>query len=257
MGDNWRVWDKDKEYGEALFKRATGQSPEMESSKAMAEVISGVIEDNDLIADVGCGAGHYLASLDKNVKCHFSYLGIDATSYYIELAKKAFFENKRGSPLRLKTAFAVGDIFNLPVNDESAEIAMCSNLLHHLPSIARPIQELWRITKRYVIIRTLIGKVSFRIKQINPPEKYTESGEPVNFHYFNIYSEKYIESLVHGFKRVKEYKLFPDLEFVVANIGHTNYKDKIAPHDLTTIINGMQVNNYIILPWQILIITKQ
>jgi len=36
MKENWRIWDKDKEYGDLFFKRAIGELPEMESSKALA-----------------------------------------------------------------------------------------------------------------------------------------------------------------------------------------------------------------------------
>jgi hypothetical protein len=135
---------------------------------------------------------------------------------------------------------------------------MCNNVLLHLPSIEKPLSELWRVTKRQLLIRALIGKVSFRVKQINSPEKYSPEGEPVNFHYFNIYSEDYMRSLIEGLSGVKDYKLFEDKDFNEGNLGDTsNYVGNAAPHDLTTIINGMQVNNYIIQPWQFLLIEKK
>lgn len=254
--NNWRIWDNEKEYGGVFLKRATALLPEMECSKAVAEIICDIIQENDVIVDIGCGGGHYLVSLDKRINCLFNYYGFDATAYYIELARKAFFEKINTNPLRLKTVFEIGDIYNLPVKDQFADITMCNNLLLHLPSIEKPIKELWRIAKKYVIIRTLIGKVSFRIKQIIHPEGYTEEGEPLNFHYLNIYSEEYIKSIIDTLDYVDEYKLFPDTNFNSNNIGLSNYEDKKIPHNVTTIINGMQVNNYIILPWHFIIIKK-
>ena len=257
MEENWRIWDNEKEYGDIFYKRASGAIAEMESSKAIAKHVQSLIRENDLILDVGCGAGHYLVSLDKNVKIPFSYYGIDATSYYIQLAKKAFQKKNNTNPIRKHTNFKAGDIYCLQLADKFADIVMCNNVLQHLPSIKKPIEELWRVTKKYLIIRTLSGKTSFRIKQINPPENYTEDGEPLNFHYFNIYSEQYIETIINNLANVKKFKLIIDNNFNPDNIGEANYKVGEKPYDLTTIVNGMQVNNYIIQPWQFLIIEKK
>ena len=86
----WKVWDKEKAYGDLFFKRATGELPEMESSKALARIIQSYLEDGDKIGDIGCGAGHYLRSIDKRATNKFHYLGIDQTAYYIEKANEAF-----------------------------------------------------------------------------------------------------------------------------------------------------------------------
>ena len=88
MKENWRIWDNDKQYGDLFYKRAIGELPEMESSKALAKLASTFICENDKILDVGCGAGHYLRSLDKHIDVNFSYVGIDQTEYYIEKAKR-------------------------------------------------------------------------------------------------------------------------------------------------------------------------
>lgn len=257
MDNNWKIWEKNEEYGDALYSRAIKKNPEMESSKAAAKMVSSVLQENDLILDVGCGAGHYLISLDKNLKQPFSYHGVDATSHYIDLAKQAFLSDQESNPLRKSTNFEKGDIFNLPLQDNFADIVMCNNVFLHLPSIKKALNELWRVSKRYVIIRTMIGDVSFRVKQILQPEEYTEDGEPVNYYYFNIYSFDYIKSLVKLLPNVKEFKLMEDKDFNPENIGAVNYKDDAeAPDNMTTIVQGMQINNYVIEPWHFLIIEK-
>jgi len=256
MNENWRVWDEDKKYGELFYDRAVGKLSEMESSKAVAKHVAKLAKENHLILDVGCGGGHYLVSLDKTLKIPFSYHGIDATEYYIKLAKSAFDQDTNKNLLRKSFKFEVGDIFHLQVEDNYADVVMCNNVLLHLPSVEKPISELWRVTKKYLVIRALIGETSFRIKQINSPEEYTKEGEPVNFHFFNIYSQEYILKLINELNGVNNYKLIEDGDYNPCNIGSSNYDKRDKPHDLTTIVNGMQVNNYIIQPWQVLIVEK-
>ncbi len=254
---NWRIWEKNKDYGKALYSRAVKQNPEMESSKAAARIVADILSKNDLILDAGCGAGHYLVSLDKTLSLPFSYYGIDSTCYYIDLARQAFLSEKKSNTLRISTDFKKGDIFNLPLQNNFADIVMCNNVFLHLPSIEKALSELWRVTKKYVIVRTLIGSLSFRIKQIVQPEEYSEDGEPVNYCYFNIYSYAYIDSLIKSLGRVEESKLIKDTDFNPRNIGAVNYKGGIAkPRNMTSIVCGMQVNNYIIEPWHFLILKK-
>ena len=58
------------------------------------------------LLDVGCGAGHYLKSIKERLNKTVDYIGLDATKYYIDLAKKAFPVNE----------FIVGDIFQYSVH---------------------------------------------------------------------------------------------------------------------------------------------
>ena len=64
----WSNWDEEKHYGELLYKRATGESEEMNSSRAVAKVIKEFYKPGMKVLDVGCGAGHYLVSLRKIVR---------------------------------------------------------------------------------------------------------------------------------------------------------------------------------------------
>ena len=80
--DDWRIWEQEEEYGKVLYERAIGQLAEMESSKAVGNLVAQYAEKDCMILDVGCGAGHYLVSLDRILKIPFSYHGIDATKNY-------------------------------------------------------------------------------------------------------------------------------------------------------------------------------
>ena len=88
---------------------------------------------------------------------------------------------------------------------------MCNNVLLHLPSIVKPIAELSRVARRFILIRTLIGDESFRIQEVFSKEtwpfstvptdqEFDDSGEPTSFGYENIYSWGY--SLVHSDSKI-------------------------------------------------------
>ena len=54
------------------------------------------------------------------------------------------------------------------------------------------------------------------------------------------------------------FEIIEDTFFDPGKIGAVNYdQDDSVPHDLTTIVNGMQVNHNIILPWKFLLIHKE
>ena len=234
----WNIFGKGKIgslYGEVLQKRATGELPEMQSSIAAAKRLAGVVREGDRIADVGAGPGHYLISLRKTIKVPFRYTGIDGTHEYVERGKQSFPEED----------FRYGNIFDLPFADKSFDVVMCNNVLLHLPSIEKPISELLRIAKRFVLIRTLVGESTFLIKEVRPPEEY-RSGDPVSFNFFNIYSENRVRNAVEacGAKAVIE----PDRDFVESAVA-ADVKVHGLETNITRIVNGMQVRDYIIQPY--------
>lgn len=249
--DSWRGWqtEDERQYGEVLYRRATGELPEMESSKAAAEVLKPLIRENDRLLDVGCGAGHYLRSFQKTITVHYSYTGVDATPYYLELAKKAFPEEPG------KIEFIAGDIFNLPLPDASYDVVTANNVLLHLPNIIKPIQELCRVAKRSVVIRSLVGNRSFRVQEVQRRDpEFTEDGEPTAFFFYNIYSEDYIRYLTSRIPRVRSVTIAPDNAFSEQAIQDAVevQKNKIG---VTTMLGGKQTNGYLILPWSFVTIT--
>ena len=248
MDDGWRKrWLTDA--GDAMrkvyFKRAVGELPEMESSKAAANHVRKYAQPNDQILDVGCGAGHYLRSLQARIELPFSYTGIDATPAFIELAKRAY-ANQRS------VAFRQGDIFSLPLEDSSFDIVMNNNVLLHLPSIEKPVRELCRVSRRRVLIRTLVGDRSFRIQEVHAGrgavEEFNESGEPQDFNFLSIYSKAYIGRILDNTPRVGSYSIAADTDIDPAHI-----QASVAEYDndptATRMLGNWQCNGYILLPW--------
>ena len=256
MSNDWRVWDANKKYGEVFYKRATGELPEMESSKAVTKIITPLMQDGNTLVDVGCGGGHYLKSIAKRAETTFDYKGVDATPYYIEQGEKAWKDNQ-GHEKLTNTSFQVGDIFNVPLEDGTGDVVICNNVLLHLPSVEKPISELIRVSKKYILIRALIGRTSFRVKQVNSPEEYDEKGEPLSFNFHNIYSETYIRQVIDKCGTFKSVKIWEDNDFSADNINKTtDVYDTKNKHKVTTVVNGMQINNYLIQPWTFVLIEK-
>ncbi|NQW22649.1 MAG: class I SAM-dependent methyltransferase [SAR202 cluster bacterium] len=246
MTDKWRkTWLDDLEcerYGSLLYSRAIGELPEMESSKAVAARLRSVAKPGDQILDAGCGAGHYLRSLSNNLPFEFQYTGVDATPRFIELARQAFASFSDAD-------FEIGDINALPFADASYDLVMSNNVLLHLPSIQKPLQELCRVARRYVLVRTLVGERSFRIQDVHGSgDEFDETGEPIEFHYYNIYSKPYIEYLLANIPFVKSWQIVPDQAFDETRIAEAATEQSDAP-DVTTMLGGWQLNGYILQPW--------
>jgi ubiquinone/menaquinone biosynthesis C-methylase UbiE len=251
MNENWRVWNINKTYGETLKKRADGSLSEMESSKAVCNLLKPYYTKGMTIADVGCGAGHYLRSLKKRIDQNIDYTGIDATPYYLELAKETF----------PGVSFVKGDIFNIPFPDYKFDIAICNNVLLHLPPPPiKPIYELIRIAKKYVIIRTVFGARNYIIQEIREPKEIEmrfemhslikEDGTPESYNYFNMYSDEYIFSVINSIDKQLKVSIVEDRFY--SEFDNT----KIGSQSATKVENGKQISGNLILDWRFIVIEK-
>lgn len=245
--EKWREsWTKTKgakEYGDLFFKRATGDAAEMESSKAAALRVAPQIRAGDTVCDIGCGAGHYLVSLKSATDKTFNYIGVDATDYYVSLGQKAYQDKKNIS-------FKTGDIFDLPLEDQSSDVTMCNNVLLHLPSVQKPISELIRVTERFLLIRTLIGTTSCIIKHVDPASDGDEfeGSDPKGFHFLNIYSENYLRHLLKDEGRITRIHFETDKDFDPGRLADTG-NELAEMWDATRAVNGMQISGYVVQPW--------
>ena len=255
MYDYNKYWERKTSYGKLFFDRATGKKVEMESSKSLCEVIKSFYKPNMKILDVGCGAGHYLLSLQKRLDKNVDYTGVDITDPYIELAKQAF----------PQYPFHIGNINNLNFEDNSFDIVICNNVILHLsPPPRRAISELLRVSSKYVVIRTPVAKRNYIIKEVTDrdddidektlkslPEKHSDlikdDGEPVVWSYLNLYTEQFFKDVIQ------------DNDCIVKIIDDTFWKDfkkEVDSKTVTEIIDDRQISGNIILDWKFLIIEK-
>jgi len=240
-GTGWG-FSPDDDYGNVFFKRATGDLPEMESSKAAARRIVPHMQPGDSILDAGCGGGHYLPSLARDLGFPFTYKGTDLTPGYIELANKAF-AGKEG------ISFEVANLFDLPFDEKSFDVSMCNNVFLHLRAIEHPLKELCRVTKRFVLIRTMVGDRSFIIQEVREDgDEFDANGNPKAFNYYNIFSQHYFSHILDGIPRVKSYSFKEDDDFDPSMINKS-VDDHSEAKNATKMLGDWQVNHYILQPW--------
>lgn len=248
----WNFWSKYPDYGDMLYKRAIGELDEMECSKALSNIIAPIYEKEMHILDVGCGAGHYYKSFKERIDSEISYTGVDITPYYIELANKAF-DNKAD--------FSVGDIYDLKFKHDHFDIVTCSNTIQNLPPPpTSALRELIRVSQKYVVIRTLIGKRNYIIKQVRSGEEVqislsekeliTSDGELPSFNYLTMYTKSYYQEVMRSISPDLSVKFQQDNEF--ASFDNT----KNTKGESTKTVDGMQVSGNLIYDWHFIIIEK-
>ena len=251
--ENWNLWKYNKRYGYLFYKRATGELEEMESSKALCHVISKFYKSGMRVADIGCGAGHYLRSLRERIDANIDYTGIDATEYYIELARKAYPEG---------AIFKVGDILDIPAEKDSYDLVICNNVILHLPPPpVRAFAELLRIAKKFVVIRTVFGVRTYIIQEVlNPGDGYEELEQKESqlirsnvdlshIRYFNLYTESYVREAIRA--------LDPTIEIDIIKDDMWNPFDNrdFTTETGTVTFDNKQISGNIVLDWRFIVLT--
>jgi ubiquinone/menaquinone biosynthesis C-methylase UbiE len=256
--NDWKFWEKASAYGDVLYKRAIGELEEMESAKALAKTISNYYRPGMKILDVGCGPGHYLRSLRLRVDKHIDYTGVDATKYYIQLAKKAFGK---------KPGFFVGDILNLKFKDNAFDMVTCNNVILHLPPPpTKAISELLRVSKKFVVIRTVFGERNYIIKEVrsqdeeiknrlkNEGDLIKKNGDPTRFNFFNLYTTDYLNNIIKKIGHDIKIKIFDDNDWVAFDNRRVS---GVSGRTATRVVDGKQVSGNIILDWKFIVLEKK
>jgi SAM-dependent methyltransferase len=131
--------------------------------------LSEIFEKNQVMtfADIGCAEGlyvKYVSSIHKEVFC----IGVDMARTFVEKAK--------GNSKTLNTEYVVCDVRNLPFKDNSIDLLLCSEVLEHVHNYRKSLAELFRVTKKYLVIsfpgHSYIYKI---ISKINPLKKIADN----------------------------------------------------------------------------------
>lgn len=238
----WKIWTKHPEVEGTLVKRATGELPEMESTKQLVKLMGTMYHPNMRVLDVGCNTGHYLRGL-RRIDESLSYTGVDAHQAYISQAKKIFAADSHAK-------FFIKDIFKPLFPRDKYDIVFCCNVLLHLPDFRQPIKNLLVSTKKVCFIRTLLGDYTTIVYRAIKPNLQS-NGLPKTFVYQNTWETNTVTSYIRklGWKA-------------------TIIKDEFNPRVLaaeytklkkgqgTTVIDDHQVDGSIIFNWQWLKITR-
>jgi SAM-dependent methyltransferase len=245
--DGWQYWKDAEYYQSELRRRAEGALPEMQCAKQITRLVAETHRAGESILDAGCGAGHYLNSLGRDLEGSFSYHGIDITPQHIEAARAVY--RSQGN-----ADFEVADVRTLPFADETFATTICANTIPHIPNAAQALRELFRVTGKTLFVRLLIGNEILITKKA-ASEEMDERGEPVTFSYVNIYTESFVRSAL-GASNVK-------VEFLEDQFDSSELESHFLRHQpvagiqrATRVVGGLQFKNYLALPWKILKATR-
>lgn len=156
------------------------------------------------VLDVGCGPGVYCAEFNRR---GFSVVGVDYASSVIDKAKKDFPHLK----------FVVGSAYELPFGDNSFDLVSCIGVLQCVYYPEKIIKELCRVSKKHVIVSTLL-----RNKKLAEPLRFLKKKLETDAWPTRDYHPSELEELFeeHGFfvKTILKNKqnLISDGFFIVA-----------------------------------------
>lgn len=100
------------------------------------------IKEGDIVLDLGCGAGNDVFIARNLVGSSGKVIGVDMTEEMIQKAN----ENKK----RLgydNVEFKLGDIENLPIDDESIDVVISNCVLNLVPNKKKVFSEVYRVLK--------------------------------------------------------------------------------------------------------------
>jgi ubiquinone/menaquinone biosynthesis C-methylase UbiE len=96
-----------------------------------------------LIVDVGCGTGHFTRYLTSLITGRCQTIGIDARVASINSAAR----ETRQLGLSDRVSYKQGDVYQLPIQSDFADLTCCRTVLMHLTDPRRAVAEMARITK--------------------------------------------------------------------------------------------------------------
>lgn len=150
------------------------------------------------LLDVGCGAGHHSKDLASK---GFQVTGIDISVNGIRQA--CALANAHGQ----NTRFCLGDVENLPFEDNAFDIVFCGLIIHHFPNWEKLLSEVKRVAKKYF--------VTFEVN----------SYDPISFFRFNIINPTIgIHNITKNQRTVSPHKLESDLR----KLGFNDFEIKFV-----------------------------
>ncbi|MFH0875644.1 MAG: class I SAM-dependent methyltransferase [archaeon] len=122
--------------GKTLYDNTFGPTP---YKKKLSKTISTLCEDNSYILDYGCDSG-LASSLIMKYNPSLRIVGIDIQENRPSKIPRKIFDGER-----------------IPYEDNTFDIVIVLDVLHHTRNISKQLRELKRVTKKYIIIKDHIS----------------------------------------------------------------------------------------------------
>ena len=133
------------------------------------------------------------------------------------------------------------------------DIVFCSNVLHHLPSVDLALKNLLKASKKYCIIRTLIGN-NTHLSKFYHTDKTNKKNILDSFQFQNTYSYNFIKKKI---RNIGKYEItFLEDRFAGSKINKEYKKYKKNYPGLTKYVDGIQISGSKVFEWKWIKIKK-
>jgi|GEM_PF-213752 len=119
--------------------------------RAIAELAE--VKPDEAVIDIGCGSGSAVQAIAKTLSTGW-VIGIDPTPRMIEIAQAQFWQYEFSVPV----TFIQTGAEQLPAEDNSIDLVLAINTLHHWQDVDKGLNEVLRVLKpggRFVVIDDL------------------------------------------------------------------------------------------------------
>tara|TARA_B100000579_G_C22813134_1_gene846336 strand:+ start:1160 stop:1846 length:687 start_codon:yes stop_codon:yes gene_type:complete len=204
------TWNKSKLLEQLYLKRVRLESPEMDSCKQAAEILSKELIPNETVLDVGCGSGYFFHSIYKKFP-KISYYGIDANKRFVDIGNR-----------ELKKFGVRNRLHHMKIEDFRGKFdhIVCLNFLSNLDNFHRYLERLLLASNKTLIMRE---SISIKSKYKFVKDNYLDTKHSLSV-FVNTYSakelSKFIKSYGFSFKLIEDNRTKNKMEKV---IDHPHY----------------------------------
>lgn len=247
IDNSWNYFTKDKQYSTVLQDRLI-ESVEMDSASALGYYLNMYASGNLSIIDFGSGPGHYYPVISKYYNNgQIKYAGIDIDEENIDFGNKYFNDE-------MNVNFILGSVLS-PAKHLNSDVncLISANTLPHVPTI-EPLFTAIRnqYSLEFFVFRMLIGEECVQIKKHLVENSFQNLFEE-NYQHNNIYSIKYLESLLGEEWEIKVENDIFDHDRINKHVIPRQIEDEYYSNRVSRRVDGMIFKGEVYMPWKFVI----
>ena len=194
--ENFEDWNEEmaKKYNPDKYHQSSNLIVRFIENKRVSKIIDYLsLRDNDVILEVGCGAGNIMERIKKGKEIW----GIDLSDFMLKISRKRKYH--------LPVKFIKGNAENLPeeIKNIKFDKVYCSEVLEHVENPGKVLKEIKRVSKKKSIIVVSIPNE----KLINNIKGFLQKMKIFNLFFPNISKKMDDEWHLHSFDLNKLKKL--------------------------------------------------
>jgi SAM-dependent methyltransferase len=129
---------------EDAFHAALDESLQPRTPELLYEIVQGLeLPERSLVVDVGCGEGTHSYRLSE--RFGFSVVGIDPFPRHVDVATAGL--ESLDADVARRIRFTLGAAEALPIEDRTADLVWCRDVLVHVADLARAYAEFHRVLR--------------------------------------------------------------------------------------------------------------